>query len=85
MGTTKTRQYKISWMWGHIQAAANQEKILDKELLIAKFCLDLASSRKTAVEILKGFEATGKIKIIGKELWTPERYDIEQSLNNQKK
>lgn len=85
MGTAKTRAYKINWLFGHISAAMKKGVIIDKEKLIAAFCIDLASSRKTALEILKDFETTGKIKIIGNEIWTSEYYDIEQNLNSKPK
>ena len=82
MGTQKTRSYKINWLFGHILAAMKKGVIVDKEKLIAAFCIDLASSKKTAKEILKDLELTNKIKIIGNEIWTPEYYDIEKNLNS---
>jgi len=85
MGTAKTRQYKINWLFGHILAAMEAGRIVEKEKLIGVFCLDLASSRKTALEILKDLEHAGKIKIIGNEIWTPKYYDLEQNLNSKPK
>lgn len=82
MGTAKTRQYKINWLFAHIAAAMKQGKIIDKDKLIGLFCIDLASSRKTALEILRDLENAEKIKIIGNEIWTPEYYEIEQNLNS---
>ena len=72
-------------MFTLIRAAADNNEVLDKEQLIAKFCLELASSRKTAVEILKGFEATEKIKIIGNEIWNPAQYVLELNANHKPK
>lgn len=82
MGTAKTRAYKINWLFGHISAAMKAGKIVDKEKLIGAFCVDLASSRKTALEILKDLAAAERIKIIGNEIWTPEYYDINQNLES---
>lgn len=63
-----TRGYKISWMSGRFQVAAEQDKIIDKEKLIANFCIELSSTRKTALELIKLFEHAGKIKVIGNEI-----------------
>lgn len=81
MGTAGTRQYKINWLLGHISAAMKAGRIVDKEKLIGAFCIDLASSRKTALEILRDLAAAERIKIIGNEIWTPEYYDIEKNIN----
>lgn len=82
MGTTKTRQYKINWLLIHIQQTLKAGRVVDKEKLIGVFCVDLASSRKTALEILKDLENSGQIKIIGNEIWTPEHYELERNLNS---
>ncbi|GAI62919.1 unnamed protein product [marine sediment metagenome] len=81
MGTAGTRQYKINWLIGHISAAMKAGRIVDKEKLIGAFCIDLASSRKTAKEILRDLELAGRIKVLGNEIWTSEYYDLDDNLN----
>jgi len=73
MGTAKSRQHKINWFLARINAAREKEIIINKEKIIAVFCIDLSSSRKTALEILKSLEFAGRIKVVGSEIFPARR------------
>lgn len=69
MGTVRTRMAKYEWLQGVINVAIEKNKVISKEKLTANFCMDLTSTRRTCLELLKVFEAAGKIKIKGNEIF----------------
>lgn len=61
MGTEKTRNMKISWMLNIIKEAKEKKREIDKEKLFAVFAEKYNSTIRTAKEIYKILETTGKI------------------------
>ena len=77
MGTTNTRAFKVQWILSRVKAAMEQGRTVDKEKLIAVFSLDLNTTRRTALDLLKILSDSGKLKIVDNLVWTPEAYDLE--------
>lgn len=73
MGTEKTSLDKVEWMKGAIARCIAQNRIIFKDKLIAEFCLQLGSTRRTALEILKNLEITGRILIKGNEIFVRKK------------
>lgn len=66
MGTAKTRREKQAWIEMVLSMAVKGKKEpLSKKKLLAEFSLQMFSSRRTGLEILKAMEASERIKIEG--------------------
>ena len=68
MGTNKTRRAKQEWFDMAFGKAKSKDLILNKEKLLASFCLACATERRTGLEILKLHETLENIKIEGNEI-----------------
>ncbi len=69
MGTNETRLSKVKWLDEAIFRAASKNRVILKDKLIAEFCLQFGSTRRTALEILKNMQITGRIKIKDNEIF----------------
>lgn len=82
MGTENSAQIKKDWFQARFNLAKEKQVSLDEEKVIAEFCLDCFSTRKTALQIIRNFEMTGRIIRWRKELLYPELYkEINNNLN----
>ena len=72
MGTQKSATHKQMWMGSRIDAAVQMGISLNEEKLIAEFCLANVTTIKTAKEILRNMELTGKIKRVDGEIMSNE-------------
>ena len=68
MGTRLTKQQKQEWMTARFNQARTKGINLDKSKLIAAFCLENFSEKKTAEELLDFFWLTGVILIKDNEV-----------------
>lgn len=73
MGSEETRQRKIEWMNMVLDVGFDKDQCLDKKKLLAEFCLQCRSSRRTGLELLKIFEDKGKIRIDGDDIVITEK------------
>ena len=64
MGTVKTHYRRQSWFSNRFDIAKEQGIELDKNLMLADFCLETSTSLRTAKDFLKVFEMIHKIKIV---------------------
>ena len=78
MGTRATREFKINWMLNRINKGNEVGVLIEKKKIVALFCIDLASSPKTANEILRDLELAGKIVIKDGIIWTPDHLKEEE-------
>lgn len=77
MGTTRTANQKKYVMWSKINVQSACNLPYDEKKLIAEFILDMATTKKTAVELLKVFEDAERIirrdgKIYSKAFFTDD-------------
>lgn len=72
MGTSKSAVEKINYFKVRFEAAKREGISIDKEQLIAQFIITQYSTRRKALEIINVFETAGIIKILGKEIASPE-------------
>ena len=68
MGTRLTKQQKQEWMTARFNQARTKNIALDVDKLIAAFCLDNFSARKTAIELLEMYVIMGIITIKDNEV-----------------
>ena len=68
MGTEITRQNKIEWFKEVFKLSYEKDKCLSLRKLLAEFCLQCNSTRKTGREIIQSFEDLGFIKIDGDDI-----------------
>ena len=73
MGTEKTSLSKIEWLQKAISKAAAKDRIILKDKLIAEFCLQLGSTHRTCLEILKNLQITDRIIIKGNEIFVRKK------------
>ena len=91
MGTQHSAQKKIIWFRQRFEIMEAKDIYLNKDKLIAQFCLDNGSTPRTAKELLKMFETAGEIKIIGADIGSTKliKDDLgitstkQESLNNE--
>jgi len=72
MGTTKSREFKIEWLVTKIYTIMDVGRVVDEEKLIADFCIAFSSTPRTAREILKLLEISGKIIRKNNKIWTKD-------------
>ena len=66
MGTRTSREMKINWILINLNNLKKSNVSIDKAEFVAKFALDMMSTRRTGYDILKTLELAGRIK---EEIW----------------
>ena len=83
MGTQKSAQSKIFWFRKRFDLMKDKKIFLDKNKLLAQFCLDNASTKRYGSELLKTFETAGEIRCFGTEIGLPEEIKEEFELSDE--
>lgn len=63
MGTTADRRQRVEWLMHRIELAKKQDRILDKQKLLAVCALETYCSERTAAETLNMLIHAGKVKL----------------------
>ena len=79
MGTTKSRRIMLSRIFGSIEKAMIQYKIIDETKFVAFLGIDEGVSRKTALDYLKTLELGGKIIRTDGKIYTKEYFDSHEA------
>lgn len=59
-------RHKQEWLREVFKRAYKQGRFIDKQKLIAEFCLEFAAPRRNGVEILGMFLTSGIVKMVNK-------------------
>lgn len=80
MGTSQSAENKIKWFEKIFKYLETQGKTLDLNQIVADFCITHYSTKRKALEIIKLFEASKRIKVFGGEIGSPSTINEKMSI-----